>query len=140
MADVHSKVQRSYNMSRIRSRDTSPEKLVRRFLFHRGFRFRINSVKLAGKPDIVLSKYKTVVFVNGCFWHGHEGCRYFVEPKSNASFWKNKILVNRERDKRNEQTLREKGWKVAVVWECELKPDKREATLENLHLSILGKL
>ena len=86
MADVHTPEQRSYNMSRIRSKNTKPEELVRKFLFSQGFRYRKNDARLSGKPDIVLPKYKTVIFVNGCFWHGHEGCRYFVWPKNNAEF------------------------------------------------------
>lgn len=94
MADVHTPEQRSYNMSRIRSKNTKPEELVRKFLFSQGFRYRKNDARLPGKPDIVLPKYKTVIFVNGCFWHGHEGCRYFVRPKNNAEFWEEKITGN----------------------------------------------
>ena len=139
MADVHSPAQRSYNMSRIECKNTSPEKIARSFLFRHGFRFKINSLKLPGKPDIVLPKHKTVVLIHGCFWHGHEGCRYYVEPKSNTLFWRNKISGNKERDKRNEQKLREDGWKVLVVWECELKPNKREITLKKLVAEINNK-
>ena len=98
MADVHSAKVRSYNMSRIRSKDTNPEELVRKYLFSKGFRYRKNDVRLPGMPDIVLPKYKTVIFVNGCFWHGHQGCRYFVWPKNNAEFWKKKIGENIQRD------------------------------------------
>ena len=89
--DVHDKKTRSYNMSRIRGKDTKPEELVRKYLFSKGFRYRKNVATLPGKPDIVLTKYKTCIFVNGCFWHGHEGCKYFVWPKNNAEFWKEKI-------------------------------------------------
>jgi DNA mismatch endonuclease (patch repair protein) len=121
MADVHTPEQRSYNMSRIRSKNTKLEELVRKYLFSQGFRYRKNDVRLPGKPDIVLPKYKTVIFVNGCFWHAHEGCKYFVWPKNNAEFWKAKILQNIERDKRDFEKLENTGWKVIVVWECELK-------------------
>jgi DNA mismatch endonuclease (patch repair protein) len=139
MADVHNPAQRSFNMSQIRCKNTTPEKIVRSFLFRHGFRFRINSSKLPGKPDIVLPKHKTVVLIHGCFWHGHEGCRYYVEPKSNSLFWRNKISGNKERDIRNEQKLKEDGWKVLVVWECELKPDKRNDTLKKLVAAINSK-
>lgn len=120
MADKHSKEVRSYNMSRIRSRDTKPEEIVRKYLFAQGFRYRKNDVKLPGKPDVVLPKYRTVVFVNGCFWHHHD-CRYFVWPQSNAEFWKEKIMHNVERDQRNIRNLETRGWKTITVWECDLK-------------------
>ena len=132
MADVHSKEIRSYNMSRIKGKDTKPEEIVRKFLFSQGFRYRKNDLRLPGKPDIVLPKYQTVIFVNGCFWHGHEGCRYFVMPKSNVEFWAEKIEKNKERDKRDRDKLIDMGWKIIVIWECELKKDKREKTLECL--------
>ena len=119
-------------MSRIRSHDTKPEEIVRKHLFSQGFRYRKNDSSLPGKPDIVLPKYKTVIFVNGCFWHGHEGCRYFVRPKSNADFWKEKIERNIERDSHNYQRLVERGWKIIVVWECELKKFTRSQFLEQL--------
>ena len=132
MADVHTPEQRSYNMSRIRNKNTKPEELVRKYLFSQGFRDRKNDAKLPGKPDIVLPKYKTVIFVNGCFWHGHEGCRYFVWPKNNAEFWKEKITRNIRRDKNNHQLLVEQGWRVIDIWECELKKDMADNTLERL--------
>ncbi len=132
MADVHSPETRSYNMSRIRGKNTKPEELVRKYLFARGFRYRKNDARLPGKPDIVLPKYKTVIFVNGCFWHGHKGCRYFVWPKNNADFWKKKIGGNIERDAKNLRLLTELGWKVIVVWECELKNSNAEDTLNSL--------
>ena len=132
MADVHTPEQRSYNMSQIRGKNTKPEELVRKFLFSQGFRYRKNDPRLPGKPDIVLPKYKTVVFVNGCFWHGHEGCRYFVWPKNNAEFWKAKISGNIQRDAQCVRLLKEQGWNVIVVWECELKKANREATLIGL--------
>lgn len=130
--DVKSKEARSYNMSRIRSRDTKPEELVRKYLFKRGFRYRKNDTRLPGKPDVVLPKYKTVIFVNGCFWHAHEGCRYFVWPKNNGDFWKAKILGNVERDKKTYSQLEEMGWKVLVIWECELKKAMRDERLSSL--------
>ena len=132
MADVHTPKQRSYNMSRIRNKDTKPEELVRKYLFSQGFRYRKNDARLPGKPDIVLPKYKTVIFVNGCFWHAHEGCKYFVWPKNNADFWKKKIESNVARDAKNYQQLENLGWKVLTIWECELKTHCREETLVNI--------
>ena len=132
MADVHTPEQRSYNMSRIRGKNTKPEEQVRKYLFSQGFRYRKNDVRLPGKPDIVLPKYRTVIFVNGCFWHAHEGCRYFVWPKSNVDFWKVKINGNAERDLRNHQLLNEQGWNVIVVWECQLKKATIDDTLQAL--------
>ena len=132
MADVHSPETRSYNMSRIRGKDTKPEELVRKYLFSQGFRYRKNDARLPGKPDIVLPKYKTVIFINGCFWHGHDGCRYFVWPESNAAFWHDKIEKNKCRDAKKEAQLRNSGWNVITVWECELRPKAREDTLRRL--------
>lgn len=131
VADNHTKEQRSYNMSRIRSKNNAPEEKVRKFLFSKGFRYRKNDKNLPGCPDIVLPKYKTVIFVNGCFWHKHN-CKRFVWPSSNEEYWKKKILRNVERDEINIKELKELGWKVLVVWECELKKaiiDKRLETL-----------
>ena len=138
MVDVHTPEQRSYNMSRIRSKNTKPEELVRKFLFSQGFRYRKNDARLPGKPDIVLPKYKTVIFVNGCFWHGHEGCRYFVWPKNNAEFWEAKIAGNIQRDKHNHQLLANQGWRVIEIWECQLKRSVVDNTLQNLVLQIIG--
>ena len=138
MADVHTPEQRSYNMSRIRCKNTKPEELVRKFLFSQGSRYRKNDARLPGKPDIVLPKYKTVIFVNGCFWHGHEGCRYFVWPKNNAEFWKEKITGNIQRDKHNHQLLANQGWRVIEIWECQLKRPVVDNTLQNLVLQIIG--
>lgn len=118
-------------MSRIRSKNNAPEEKVRKFLFSKGFRYRKNDKNLPGCPDIVLPKYKTVIFVNGCFWHKHN-CKRFVWPSSNEEYWKKKILRNVERDEINIKELKELGWKVLVVWECELKKaiiDKRLETL-----------
>lgn len=135
MADVHSPEKRSYNMSRIHAKGTKPEETVRKYLFSKGFRYRKNDPRLPGEPDIVLPKYKTVVFVNGCFWHRHEGCKYFVWPKNNAEFWRKKIMSNVERDNRNYSELKEKGWSVVVIWECELK-DRRSETLSSVAKSL----
>lgn len=135
--DNHTKEVRSYNMSRIKSINSKPEELVRKYLFSQGLRYRKNVKRLPGKPDIVLSKYKTIVFVNGCFWHGHKGCRYFVMPKSNTEYWNKKIDNNVKRDELVYQQLSELGWNVIKVWECELKKDKREKTLEYLYYNIL---
>ena len=132
MADVLTPKQRSYNMSQIHGKDTKPEELVRKFLFSQGFRYRKNDARLPGKPDIVLPKYKTVIFVNGCFWHKHEGCKYFVWPKNNAEFWKEKITGNVVRDQENYEKLRNLGWRIITIWECELKPHNRESTLNRV--------
>ncbi|MBC7389095.1 MAG: DNA mismatch endonuclease Vsr [Opitutaceae bacterium] len=121
MADVHSKETRSYNMSRIRSKDTKPELLVRKFLHKNGFRYRLHVKNLPGKPDIVLPKYKTVIFVHGCFWHGHEGCKYFIIPKTKTEWWTNKISLTQEKDLQHFEALKKAGWKVIIVWECELR-------------------
>ena len=121
MADVHDKATRSYNMIRIRNKDTKPEILVRKFLFANGFRYRLNEKKLPGKPDIVLPKYKTVIFVNGCFWHGHENCKYFKLPATRTEWWKEKIEGNIKNDRIKHELLIEAGYKVMVVWECEVK-------------------
>lgn len=140
MADVHTPEQRSYNMSHIRNKNTKPEELVRKFLFSHGFRYRKNDARLPGKPDIVLPKYRTVIFVNGCFWHKHEGCKYFVWPENNAEFWHEKILSNVERDQRNYERLQQMGWSIIVVWECELKKELRMETLNKIVQRITGKM
>ena len=119
-------------MSRIKGKNTKPEELVRKYLFSQGFRYRKNDKRLPGSPDIVLPKYKTVIFVNGCFWHGHEGCKHFVWPKSNEEFWKNKIETNIARDKKKTQVLEELGWRVIMVWECELKKATINETFKKL--------
>lgn len=132
MVDVLTPEQRHKCMSRIRCKNTKPEIIVRKFLFAHGFRFRINVKRLPGTPDIVLRKYKTVIFVNGCFWHGHEGCKYYVLPKSNTEYWKSKIERNKARDLRERIRLRDMGWHVIQFWECQLKPKVREEYLEGL--------
>lgn len=132
MTDKHSPEVRSYNMSRIRSKDTKPEEITRKFLFSQGFRYRKNVNSLPGKPDIVLPKYRACIFVNGCFWHKHEGCKYFVWPKNNAEFWKAKIEGNVNRDISNQAELKKLGWRVFVIWECSLRKDMAEKTLSAL--------
>ena len=128
-------------MSRIHGKDTKPEEKVRKFLFSQGFRYRKNDKRLLGKPDIVLPKYKTVIFVNGCFWHKHEGCKYFVWPKTNEDFWRAKILANVSRDQKNMKLLSELGWNVIVIWECELKKQHFSITMDILvaHLQNIAK-
>ena len=132
MADVHDKHTRSYNMSRIKGKNTKPEMLVRKYLFAHGFRYRLNVKSLPGKPDIVLPKYKTVIFINGCFWHGHKGCKYFVIPKTRTEWWLNKIKDTQKRDREAEIELNVLGWRVITLWECELKQNEIENTLGHL--------
>lgn len=139
VADNHSKEVRSMNMSHIRSKNSKPEEKVRKGLFAKGFRYRKNVKKLPGCPDIVLPKYKTVIFVNGCFWHMHD-CGRFVWPASNQDYWHPKILRNVERDRNNIALLKEMGWKVIVVWECELKKSNLSTRLDILEKDIMGLL
>ena len=136
MSDVHDKQTRSYNMSQIKARDTKPELLVRKFLFANGFRYKLHDKKLPGKPDIVLPKLHTAIFVHGCFWHGHENCKYFVVPKTRTEWWLQKINRNRKLDGENFLKLKHKGWKIFCIFECELKSQKQERTL----VKILNKL
>jgi DNA mismatch endonuclease (patch repair protein) len=132
MADVHNKEQRSYNMSMIKGKDTKPEMLVRRFLHANGFRYRLHDKKLPGKPDIVLPKYRTIIFVHGCFWHGHKGCKYYVVPKTRAEWWLNKINGNKANDAKAVKALRKDGWKVINIGECKLKSVNAEESLAGL--------
>jgi len=129
MADVHEPETRSYNMSQISGKDTKPEMIVRKFLHRNGFRYRLHVKELPGKPDLVLPKYNSVIFVHGCFWHVHKDCKYFKLPQTNTNFWKEKLYGNKERDEKHIQKLEKEGWNVIVVWECELKPGKKEKTL-----------
>lgn len=122
---------RSYNMSQIHRKNTKPEIIVRKYLYAHGYRYRIDDKRYPGRPDIVLPKYRTVIFINGCFWHGHENCKYFVWPKTNREFWRDKINTNISRDRKDYQQLQAMNWKVIVVWECELK-DHREQRLSKL--------
>ncbi len=132
MSDIFSQTKRSDIMSKISSKDTKPEILVRKFLFSKGFRYRINVKTLPGKPDIVLPKYKTIIFVNGCFWHGHN-CKKGKLPSSNTDFWKEKISNNKSRDAKNSDLLVKHGWKVIIIWQCEISNvNNRETRLEFL--------
>ncbi len=132
MADVHDKAIRSKNMSAIHCKDTKPELVVRRFLrFHR-IGYRKNYIGLPGKPDLVLTKYHTVIFVNGCFWHQHKGCRYASIPKGNHDFWVQKLTANVERDRQNVEKLTAAGWRVITIWECELSPDRLTNLLSDI--------
>ena len=136
MADNHSKEVRSMNMSHIKSTGTKPEVIVRKYLFSKGLRYRKNDKRYPGNPDIVLPKHKVCVFINGCFWHQHSGCRYAAIPKSNQEYWIPKLQRNVERDKTNIEKLTQNGWKVITVWECELKKDCLFDTLEKLLFEI----
>ena len=134
--DVHSKKVRSYNMSRIKGKDTKPEMLVRKFLFAHGYRYKLHDKKLPGKPDIVLPRYHTVIFVHGCFWHGHKNCKYFTIPKTRTAWWKIKIEHNNLNDKKNIKLLKKDNWKVIEIWECHLKKDIRENSLNKLVVKV----
>ena len=134
--DIHNKETRSYNMSCIKGKDTKPEEIVRKYLFSQRFRYRKNDKRLPGTPDIVLPKYKTVIFVNGCFWHGHKECKYFVWPKSNEEFWKDKLEKNVTRDKNEQEKIEKMGWHILIVWECQLKKKNKEQTLRELEEKI----
>ena len=123
-------------MAAIKSRDTKPERIVRKFLFSRGFRYRLCHQRLPGHPDIVMRKYRTCIFVNGCFWHGHEGCRFFRMPKTNTDFWTHKILRNRERDKADQKALAALGWHCITIWECQLRSSLRQQTLTSLEFTL----
>jgi len=129
MTDVHSPEIRSYNMSRIKGKNTKPEMLVRKLLFSKGFRYRLHDKRLPGKPDIVLPKYKTVIFINGCFWHGHESCKNSTIPKTRAEWWQEKINGNKENDRKNIEILKSEGWDVKVIWTCELRMVNKIQTL-----------
>jgi DNA mismatch endonuclease (patch repair protein) len=132
MADVHSKEIRSKNMAAIKGKNTKPEMLVRKFLHANGYRYKLHDKNLPGKPDIVLPKYKTVIFVHGCFWHGHKDCKYFVIPKTRTEWWLNKINGNIANDAKALNALKKDGWKIITIWECKLKPAKVEKTLNAL--------
>ncbi len=139
MADVHTPEGRSYNMSQIHSTETKPEIKVRKHLFSKGFRYRKNDARLPGKPDVYLPKYKAVVFVNGCFWHQHDGCRHSALPKSNLDYWQKKISDNVERDRKNYALLEKMGYRVIIIWECELKKESLDATMARLVQSIVSQ-
>ena len=132
MADVHNKKTRSYNMSMIRNKDTKPEIIVRKFLFGNGFRYKLHDKMLPGKPDLVFPKYKTIIFIHGCFWHGHDGCKYFVVPKTRKKWWLEKINRNKQLDTENSRKLIKLGWKILTVFECKLRPRNVDRTLNQL--------
>ena len=137
MSDNHSPEQRHRNMAAIHSSSTKPELKLRRALWSLGFRYRVNEKRLPGKPDIVLPKYRTVVFIHGCFWHGHKGCKYYTVPETNTDFWTAKITRNQERDQEVWRQLEAKGWSVIIVWECELKNKQFEGTTHRVVNEIL---
>lgn len=130
MADVHEPETRSYNMSQIQAKDTKPEILVRKFLHSNGFRYRLHAKDLPGKPDLVLPKYNSVIFVHGCFWHAHENCEYFKIPQTRTEWWEEKLYGNKERDEKHIENLEDEGWNVIIVWSCELKLKERDETLQ----------
>lgn len=136
MSDILTPQQRHANMAAVHSKNTRPEMIVRKWLWSHGYRYRLNHPRLPGKPDIVMRKYRTCIFVNGCFWHGHEGCRYYRIPKSNTEFWVKKIRRNQERDREVCRQLAAMGWHSIVIWECELKPLRRTNTLESLTFTL----
>ena len=136
--DTMTPEKRHETMSHIRGKDTRPEVIVRKYLFSKGLRYRKNDRRLPGHPDMVFPKYRKVLFVNGCFWHGHEGCRYFRLPSTNVPFWKAKIERNRERDARVVKELQELGWEVITVWECEIRRKAdRDAVLDGIYLHVV---
>lgn len=132
MTDVHDKITRSYNMRQIKGKNTKPELLVRRFLFANGFRYKLHDKNLIGRPDIVLPKHKCLIFVNGCFWHGHNGCQFFKIPATNTVWWENKISKTIENDITHREFLSTLGWQVIIIWECQLKPKRVTETLNQL--------
>lgn len=138
MTDIFTKEQRSYIMSRIKSENTRPELIVRKYLYSQGIRYRLHVKLLPGSPDIVLRKYRTVIFINGCFWHGHENCPIYRLPKTRSEWWKAKIGRNIKRDKEKRIQLRKMGWHVMTIWECQLKPSCRHQTLDEI-ISLLQK-
>jgi DNA mismatch endonuclease (patch repair protein) len=135
--DVHTKEIRSKNMAAIKGKDTKPEMLVRRFLHANGFRYKLHDKSLPGKPDIVLPKYKTVIFIHGCFWHGHKDCKYFVIPKTRTEWWLNKINGNIDNDAKAIKALKKEGWRIITIWECDLKANNFEVTVANLRNQLL---
>ena len=138
MADTLSKEKRSDIMSHVTGKETKPEIIVRKYLFARGLRYRKNVKRLPGTPDIVLPKYKTAVFVNGCFWHGHKGCKYSHLPSTNFEYWEKKIADNIERDERKKRELEGLGYRVLIIWQCQLKSDTKIETLEALYHNIMN--
>lgn len=140
MSDRLSPQQRHKCMSHIHSKATKPELVVRKWLWAHGYRYRLNVKSVPGKPDIVMRKYRTAIFVNGCFWHGHKDCKLFVLPKTNTEFWLNKIEYNRARDQKNCDTLVNAGWQVIVLWQCQLAKDKLETTMQSVAVALNDNL
>ncbi len=140
MPDILTPAQRHRCMSHIRSKATKPEITVRKWLWAHGYWYRLNVKSVPGKPDIVMRKYRTAIFVNGCFWHGHDGCKQFVLPKTNTPFWQAKINRNRERDRLNYQLLLDAGWQVIVIWACNLTKDKTEHTMQQVSILLSRNL
>ena len=138
MVDVHDRLIRSFNMSRVKAKDTKPELIVRKFLFSKGFRYKLHEAKLSGCPDLYLPKYKTAIFVNGCFWHGHDGCKYFVIPKTRSDGWLAKINRTKERDAIATSKLQNTGIQTVTIFECELRSAKRADTLHKLIQTLLN--
>ncbi|MBR4468224.1 MAG: DNA mismatch endonuclease Vsr [Bacteroidales bacterium] len=136
MTDKMTPAQRHYCMSRIHGKSTKPELKVRQWLWRHGYRYRLNVKSVPGKPDIVMRRYRTAIFVNGCFWHGHDDCDKFKIPQTNREFWVNKIKSNQERDKKNYQVLHDNGWQVVVIWECQLTPKRIEETMLRVELML----
>ena len=136
MTDIFTPAQRHLVMSHIRSRNTKPELKVRQWLWRHGYRYRLNVKGVPGKPDIVMRRYRTAIFVNGCFWHGHEGCDKFKMPQTNVAFWEHKIRRNQERDQQNYQLLHDNGWQVIVIWECQLTSKLLEITMLQVELQL----
>jgi len=136
MAKLITSPQRSYNMSRIRSQNTTPERAVRKALWRKGYRFRLNDKRLPGSPDLVLPKYRAVIFINGCFWHGHRGCPKYTVPKTNEQFWREKIARNIARDELSVQRLDTLVWTVITVWECELSKKNFDATITHIEAGL----
>ena len=136
MSGANVTLQRHLNMAAIHGRDTKPEIVVRKWLWRHGFRYRLNHKRLPGKPDVVMRKYRTCIFVNGCFWHGHEGCKYYTVPKSNTEFWTQKVQRNKRRDVEVQRKLASMGWHSITIWECELRPSVRESTLQSLAFTL----
>ena len=140
MTDTMTISQRHRCMSHIHSKGTKPELMVRRWLWSHGYRYRLNVKSVPGKPDIVMRRYRTAIFINGCFWHGHDGCKYYRIPKSNTEFWENKISNNRIRDQKNYDILQQNGWQVIVIWECQLVPSNFEHRMREVELLLNDNL
>lgn len=138
MADVHTLEQRRFNMQQIKGKNTKPELLVRKYLHAQGFRYKLHDKTLPGKPDLVLPKHNTVIFIHGCFWHGHANCKYFKIPQTRTEWWTEKINKNKTKDEKAIRELKRNGWKIITVWECKLKPAKSNQTLNKIKAKLTG--